>query len=489
MLTLSVTAPRGAADNSATGMPWLDQLIAATRPHRQQRALSAALSRSTLAPVPDPVPDTAALPNHVDTVVIGGGIIGAATAYFLAERGMSVALCEKHEIACEQSSRNWGWCRQMGRDPRELPLIVESLKLWRSLDARLGEPTGFTPSGILYLCETEAELAAKAAFLEHARLHQLDTRMVSGAEAERLQPGCTRTWAGGLYTPSDGRAEPQKAAPAFARAARRRGASIHLNCAVRGLETSAGRLSAVVTERGTIRCNSAVLAGGAWSRLFCGPIGIALPQLGVVNSVMRTQPLDAGVERSMAGGKFAVRKRQDGGYTVAHRHLSVADLVPDSFRLFFKFLPALRMDWRGLRLRLGRRFLEDMSLARHWQLDQVSPFEMVRVLDPLPVTSILRQAFEGLGSYFPRFREARISESWAGLIDATPDAVPVIDEVSKLPGFFLATGFSGHGFGIGPGAGRLMADLVSGNRPIVDPRPFRYSRFIDGSHLVPITGI
>ncbi len=442
-----------------------------------------------MAPVPTSVAADTSLPTYIDTVVIGGGIIGAATAYFLAERGVSVALCEKSEIACEQSSRNWGWCRQMGRDPREIPLIQESLKLWRTIDARLGEATGFTQCGILYACQTEAEIAARAAFLEHAKPYQLDTRLVSGAEAERLQPGCTCTWIGGLYTESDGRAEPQLAAPAFARAAKRRGVTIHLKCAVRGIETSAGRVSGVVTERGSIRCNSVVLAGGAWSRLFCGPLGIALPQLGVVNSVLRTAPVETGMTRSMSGGKFAVRQRQDGGYTVAHRHLSVADIVPDSFRLFFKFLPALKLDWRGLRLRFGRRFFEDMSLARDWQLDQTSPFEIVRVLDPAPVVSILREALASLKSYFPRFGDARVVEQWAGLIDATPDALPVIGEVERLPGFFLATGFSGHGFGIGPGAGRLMADLVTGARPIVDPHPFRYSRFIDGSRLVPLSGL
>ncbi len=97
----------------------------------------------------------------------------------------------------------------------------------------------------------------------------------------------------------------------------------------------------------------------------------------------------------------------------------------------------------------------------------------------------MRRALSSLAEYFPRFREARISERWAGLIDVTPDAIPVIDEVPKLPGFYLATGFSGHGFGLGPGAGRLMADLVTGAKPIVDPRPFRYSRFIDGSELSP----
>ena len=441
-----------------------------------------------MAPIPDNVASDQTLPGHVDTVVIGGGIIGVATAYFLAERGVSVAICEKGIIAGEQSSRNWGWCRQMGRDPREMPLIIESLKLWRSLDARLGEATGFNQCGILYLQESEAEIARDGKIMACARQYQLDTRQVSGAEAERLQPGCTRSWAGGLYTASDGRAEPQKAAPAFANAARRRGASVHQNCAVRGLETSAGRVSGVVTERGNIRCNSVVLAGGAWSRLFCGSLGIALPQLGVVGSVMRTLPFDAGVERTIAGDRFALRKRQDGGYTIANGRLSVVDIVPDSLSLFFKFLPALRLDWRSLRLRFGRRFFEELITARRWQLDAPSPFEIVRVLDPAPIGSLLREALGSLRTCFPRFREARIAEQWAGLIDATPDAVPVIDEVPNVKGFYISTGFSGHGFGIGPGAGRLTADLLTGNRPIVDPRPFRYSRFIDGSRAEPLSG-
>ena len=275
----------------------------------------------------------------------------------------------------------------------------------------------------------------------------------------------------------------------MARAAVRKGATIHTRCAVRGIETSAGRLSAVVTERGKIRCDSAVLAGGAWSRLFCGRLDVALPQLTVVSSVLRTQPLDAGIERTLAGDEFAVRKRQDGGYTVANGRISVADIVPDSFRLFRQFRPALCREWKGLRFRLGRRFLEDLSLAKDWSLDGVSPFELVRTLDPAPVGSLLTRAYASLCRHFPRFREAGISESWAGVIDVTPDAVPVMDEVPKIPGLILATGFSGHGFGIGPGAGRLVADLVTGTKPIVDPRPFRYSRFIDGSVLQPVAGL
>jgi glycine/D-amino acid oxidase-like deaminating enzyme len=258
---------------------------------------------------------------------------------------------------------------------------------------------------------------------------------------------------------------------------------------VRSIETEAGRVSGVVTERGTIRCASVVVAGGAWSRRFLGNAGVPLPQLVVVNSVLRTEPIDAGLETSGAGKKFAVRKRYDGGYTVAHRHLSVADITPDSFRLFFDFLPVLRQDLGGLRLRLGRGFIEEARLARRWKPDEVTPFEQVRTLDPEPVQPILEEAFASLKKTFPAFTPARVAQTWAGAIDATPDAVPVISGVEGHPGLYVATGFSGHGFGLGPGAGKLMADLVTGKAPVVDPEPFRYSRFVDGTKLQPIAGL
>jgi glycine/D-amino acid oxidase-like deaminating enzyme len=210
--------------------------------------------------------------------------------------------------------------------------------------------------------------------------------------------------------------------------------------------------------------------------------------LTVVNSVMRTKPLDTPLERSCSAGKFAVRRRSDGGYTIAHRHLSVADILPDSFRLFREFLPALKTDWNGLRLRFGKRFLDEARLKRRWALDETSPFEEVRVLDPEPVIAILDEAAASLRDCFPIFRNMEIADRWAGAIDATPDAVPVISPIAKRPGLFLASGFSGHGFGLGPGAGRLAADLVTGATPCVDPDPFRYSRYFDGTDPQPTTG-
>jgi glycine/D-amino acid oxidase-like deaminating enzyme len=441
-------------------------------------------------PVIDTVPSDSDFPNKTTVAVIGGGVIGVATALELAERGVPVVLLEKGIIAGEQSSRNWGWCRQMGRDSREIPLILESLKLWRGMNERVGAETGYRQCGVIYLAENEVELAAREKwYAENAKAFGLDTKLVSGAEAERLQPGSTRTWKGALYTSADGRAEPFIAVPAMARQAQKLGVKIFQNCAVRGLETAAGKIMSVVTEKGTIACEQVVLAGGAWSRRFLHNLDIAFPQLTVVNSVMRTEALDAGVEKSCSGGKFAFRKRWDGGYTIAHRHFSVADIMPDSFRQFFQFLPALKMDWSGVRLRLGKRFFDEARLKRRWRLDERSPFEEVRMLDPEPVHSILDEAAASLREYYPRFRSMRVAERWAGVIDATPDMVPCISPLSKIEGLYLASGFSGHGFGLGPGAGKLMAQMVMGETPCVDPAPFRYARFFDGSRPRPTTGL
>jgi glycine/D-amino acid oxidase-like deaminating enzyme len=443
-----------------------------------------------MAPIVDPVPSDTVLPERTAVAVIGGGIIGVATTLELAERGIDVTLFEKGEIACEQSSRNWGWCRQMGRDPREIPLILKSLEAWRGMNERVGAETGFRQCGIVYLSETEEQLAAKEKWYnDNAKAYGLETRLISGADAERLVPGSTRKWKGGLFTAADGRAEPQKAAPAMARAARNKGAKVLTRCAVRGLETKAGRVESVVTESGTVACDTVVLAGGAWSRRFLGNLNIPFPQLTVVNSVMRTDPIETGIERTASGAKFTFRKRLDGGFTVTHNHLSVADIVPDSFALFFRFLPALRLDWNGLKLRLGKRFLDEARLAHHWRLDHVSPFEQVRVLDPEPVGWILEEAARSLIECFPAFKPMRIAERWGGVIDATPDAVPVISPIERLPGLYLASGFSGHGFGLGPGAGALVADLVTGGSSSIDSTPFRYTRYFDGSDPRPTTGL
>jgi glycine/D-amino acid oxidase-like deaminating enzyme len=424
------------------------------------------------------------LPDAVDVAIVGGGIVGASAAYFLAKQGVSVALFEKGRIAGEQSGRNWGWVRQQGRSPVELPLMIESLGLWQSLPEALGEDLGFCQRGTFYLAEDEAQLAGLAAWLAVAREHGLDTRLLSGAELAKAFPAGSR-WAGALYTASDGRAEPSRAGRAIARGAAAAGARVLSRTAVRGIETAAGRVSGIVTEHGRVAARAVVCAAGAWSRLFCGSLGIRIPQLAVLNSVARLPPgpeLLAGQAWSPA---IAIRRRADGGYTVAHGHSSVHPIVPASFRELFKFWPAFRASPESVRLGVGREFFAALATPARWPLDAESPFERERVLDPAPAARELNEIRAALAQWLPGLAELPFVETWGGMIEASPDVLPIIAPIETLAGFYVTTGFSGHGFGIGPGAGRLIAGMVCGNADSATLARFRLGRFFDGSAIVP----
>jgi glycine/D-amino acid oxidase-like deaminating enzyme len=442
-----------------------------------------------MSPPVDAVTSDEKLPASVDVVVVGGGIIGCATAYYLAQKRLSVAVIEKGYVACEQSSRNWGWCRQTGRDTRELPLIKQSLMLWAGLNEAIGADTGFRRSGLLYVTKDPAEVARWEDWLEHARQYQIHTQLLSAAEARGLMPGCEEDWLAGLHTPSDGRAEPANATSAIAEAARGLGVTFHQGCAARCLETKAGAVSSVVTEKGTVRAGAVLCAAGAWSSLFFRRHGLDLPQLSVCASVLRTEPAPHVTDAAISAPGFGMRRRLDGGYTVGFRGHANFELTPDAFRYMRAFWPAYLQERQIIKVKFGGAFFAALRRPRYWAPSQNSPFEAIRVLDPAPDQAVLAKALANLKTAYPSLRDLKIAESWAGMIDTTPDAVPVISAVESLPGLFLATGFSGHGFGIAPAAARLAADLIAGNTPAVDPQPFRYSRMIDGTRLVPQTGL
>jgi glycine/D-amino acid oxidase-like deaminating enzyme len=429
-------------------------------------------------PVITPVFLSADFPKRADVVVIGAGIVGVSTALELQAKGLEVVVVEKGEVAAEQSSRNWGWCRQMGRDPGEIPLIKVSLDLWRGMNAKIGAETGYRTCGILYQAETKADYAEYADwFDDNVEQYGLSTRLLSAQQTKDLTPGLTRSWIGGLYTEDDGKAEPFIAVPAMAEYFKRQGGKIFTHCAARAVETAAGKIADVITERGAIKTDAVVLAGGYWSERFLGNLGVRFPQTGVVSSVMRTNAIDVGHDLTFAGGRFAARKRMDGGYTVAHNRYSVIDLTPGHLRYTFDFMKALILNSHEFKLRVGKRFVQEWQLARAWKPDEVTPFEQVRILDPQPHQYLLDDAAQALKTAYPAFKDMRVEETWAGMIDTTPDAVPVIDSIEAMPGLFLASGFSGHGFGLGPGAGQLMAEIVMGDTTCVDPQPFRFSRF------------
>lgn len=426
------------------------------------------------------------LPRAADVVVIGGGIAGISTAWELAGQGLKVVLCDKGRVGAEQSGRNLGWIRTQGRDPAEIPLTIESQHLWARWAQKLGPALGYRVAGVTYLARRPRDLAKYEAWLTHARDHDLDTRMLSRAEVAAQFPGAAEGhWIGALHTPSDAHAEPWAAVPMIARAVAAAGVVIREGCAVRALDIEGGRVRGVLTEAGRIRADAVVLAGGAWSSLLLHHHGVSLPQVSFLSSVAATIALPAVVGGALVDDGFALRRRADGTYTLAPASSQVLHLGPDFLSHWRRFLGVVGSDWRATRLRLTSpaAFPDAWSTARRWAADSPSPFEAMRVLNPAPDTAALERARTAFARVFPQLGRPKLRVAWAGMIDAMPDLVPVLDRVQALPGLVLGTGFSGHGFGIGPSAGRVLADLVTGRAPAQDVTRFRLTRFSDGSRL------
>ncbi|OBQ90509.1 FAD-binding oxidoreductase [Mesorhizobium sp. AA23] len=435
----------------------------------------------------DPVQFPGPPPNSADVVIIGGGVIGVATALFLARRNISVTLLEKGRIAAEQSSRNWGWIRKQGRDADELPIVIEASRHWRQLAEECGEDIGLKQTGVTYLAGSDREMARFEKFMKIAAAHEIDTRLLNARETAGLIKGMSRSFKGAMTTPSDMRAEPWLAVPALARLAARKGVKIVENCAARALEISAGRISGVWTEAGHIETSSVLLAGGAWSSLFLRRHGVSIPQLSVRSTVAATEPMPEVYAGAAAGEHIAFRRRQDGGYTLAAGGSHLLDIGPDAFRHAMKYLPALMANPFGSRYSPAAPagYPDGWSTPRHWAPDSQSPFERMRVLNPAPERSGLRSIERNFRHLFPQLDAVRLKASWAGMIDAMPDVVPIVDKVQALVGLVVATGMSGHGFGIGPGIGRVVADMIQGNQIGHDLTRFRLSRFSDGSAIRP----
>ena len=426
------------------------------------------------------------LPDAVDVAVIGGGVIGVFAALYLARMGRRVLVCEKGRIAGEQSSRNLGWIRQMGRDPGELPVMMQALGLWHEVNAETQGQTGVQTHGVTYLARTEAEMARREQWLVTAKSHGVKSMALSKGQVAALFDGQSEGWIGGVHTPDDARGEPWQAVPAVAGLARASGALIREDCAVRALDVTAGRIAGVVTEAGKVRAEQVVLAGGVWSALLARRHGVVLPQLSVRSTVARTAPLAEFFSGNAADGELGLRRRMDGGYTLAITDAHGFYLGPDAFRHFWKFLPLIRgkPSHTDFRLAAPKGFPDGWRTPRKWAADAVSPFERTRVLEPAPDASHVAKMQARFARRFPRIGRPEILNGWAGMIDAMPDVVPVVDRVAALPGLIIATGMSGHGFGIGPGFGRVVARMATGQAAEHDLSRFRFGRFTDGSRLV-----
>jgi glycine/D-amino acid oxidase-like deaminating enzyme len=420
--------------------------------------------------------------RQADVIVIGAGIAGTASAYYLAKRGAKVVVCEKGEVAGEQSSRNWGFVRQQGRDPAEIPLMVQSNAIWQGLERELNDDIEWLQGGNLITFSSEEERAGWENWIRAAAEHGLESRMLTRSEIDDVIPGNSFDCLGAVFTPSDGQAEPTKVTPALRRAAEGRGAEFLTHCAVFDFETTGGALSGVITERGAVEAPIVVCAAGAWSGRMLRLLGLKLPQIWLKGSVARTTPAPV-VSHAATWTGVAFRQRRDGSMNTATRS-SDHDLTIDSVLNFPAFSGGYRRNRQDVKLHLNRLFA-DLFMGRFSRDALRRELTRHRILDPEPNHASLERTLRELKTLMPAFKDVAIERSWAGYIDFTPDMLPTIDRLDDPAGLVLATGFSGHGFGMGPIVGRLVSELILDDKPSLDLSAFRFGRFSDGSELTP----
>jgi glycine/D-amino acid oxidase-like deaminating enzyme len=415
-----------------------------------------------------------------DVIVIGGGIVGTSTAWHLAQAGARVKLLEKGQIAGEQSGRNWGFIRRQGRDPAEIGLAARANTLYARLERELGAPVGWVRRGNLRVAEDESKMRQyRDWFVETDAGRSLGTRMIEPAEIQALVPGMAGGWVGGMYTAEDGHADPERVTRAVADAAARVGASIETGTSVVEITARDGRVTGVRTTTGREDAPVVVVAAGIWAARLLRPLRVRLPVRWVRGTVALTRPQPPITELSIWTPSVAFRQRVDGRVVLGMSGASDFDITLDSLQDVRPFLPNYRANWRLFRFHIGRMLLEDIR-RRLPPSQQADSFDWPLATDPPPNRSKVRRTLQAFGELFPEIPPPNVDRTWAGYMDATPDGLPAIGSVARLDGLYIAAGFSGHGFGLGPAVGEALSQLIVSGHSSVDLTALRPERFAAG---------
>ncbi len=436
-----------------------------------------------------PAPVT--LPRQPDVIVVGCGITGAATAAALAARGARVVVLDKEAApAAEGSGRAQGSLRVQGRHPSELALAREALDLWAAAVADdadapgAGDDAEFARQGNLYLATRADELPLLRTLADQSHAAGLGAvRLLDPAELRRVVPAATGPQLGGLFSPYDAQAQPDSATRLWVRRAVRHGARFAYDTAVRGLLTSAGRVRGVRTARGDLLADRVVVAAGVWTPHLLAGVGLRLPLMPVALTELQTRPLPPLFAPTVRACGFGARQRPDGRLVVSAglgarvtRRVSLYDLR--GARLW---LPRARDFRRSLRLRVdGRQLLREV---RHRAVTHPA---LVPATSPEPLCDrrSVERALRRLAQVFPAATGATVERRWAGLVDLTPDGLPVVEHRAGPEGLVTVAGLSGHGLAIGPVLGEIAADLSLDGTTRHDIIPFSLNRF-DGDVASP----
>jgi len=427
---------------------------------------------------PGGVAHPAGLPDRCDAVVIGGGVIGLSAAYELCRRSLSVVLVESGRVGARQSGRNLGFVRQQGRAMAELPMMMTASQRWRGLGDELGSDVEWQMGGNLRLTNDPGLASRYEQWAADAASLGLDSRVVSRAEVASILPGVSEKWLLGIFPASDGQADPIATSRAYTAALRARGVQVCECVPVQAITLAGGAVAGVTTPVGEVKAGIVVLAAGSGAARLANGAGVGIPRQLVRQTVVLTEPVPAVTQAAAWTGELFVRQDVRGCLRLAPSTRNEIVLDPAGIRHAPRFLASYLANRSQLRLRTSAAGLARAALR---PLQSTTGDE----LSPQPVFDDVRFCLERAQRYFPGLGAVRLRTAWAGEIDATPDGLPVIDGGGGPAGLVIAAGMSGHGFGLAPVIGNVVADIAEGAEPGFDLRPFRIARFHDGSHLEP----
>jgi sarcosine oxidase, subunit beta len=372
--------------------------------------------------------------QNTEVIIIGGGISGTAAAYELARAGAKVTLLEQGSLASMASGWALAGVRQSGRHPAELSLSTAAVARWEQLGEELGADVEYRREGNLRLARSPEEVPIIQSIVAEQRdLGLALTYLPDNAAVRAIAPAIAESVLSASYCPTDGHANPIATVRAFATAAARHGATLHTETTVTAIDAGGGRIRGVRTRSGAIAADFVVVAAGVYTAPLCAPLELELPIHVSRVAVVQTAPLPPLLRPVLgtAGADFAGRQELGG-----------------RFRLTGGGQP-----WPHR--------LEDLA-QNH---DPVLP----------PAADVIAALTRGI-EVLPVLAGAGVARVWGGLLDMTPDALPIIERVPQLDGLVIAAGFSGHGFCLGPVTGQIVRDLVMVGTtfPI---QPFTWNRF------------
>lgn len=362
-----------------------------------------------------------------DTVVIGGGIVGSSIAFRLAEKGQKVILLEKGRVGEEASGRSAGGVRQQGRDPAELPLAMEAIKIWHNMKDELNFNVGYRRGGNIYYALSREKLDLFEVVAQREARVGLKVNILSPEETRCVTPTLSKNIKifGAKYCQSDGTANPLLVTKAICRAALLKGVQIQEHSPVRQLKTYKRKIIAAETDSGEYKGSFFVNAAGAWARELCNLIGVDIPIVFYNARIMVTEALPPIIEQFVETDNFYYRQALEGNLHIG------GQIMRDQV----------------INIEKGVKFRDFVEVGRH------------------------------LPAFLPITRKIHLIRAFGGIIHSTPDKIPILDKVPGFDNFFVTTGFSGHGFCLGPIIGKLIAEWIVDGKSSMDLRAFRYSRF------------